>query len=309
VFIIAPLVCVLFLFLAGIQFVDHKNLPEMSFMRTFLPSTTSEVDTFVPANALEVPAPYNPFTEEGRAFWSSVVSMNFTPGIFDDCNKIAGGLEETRQLLPDKFLQSYIPFKKKVAAQLKKDHVGMEGTSLQYIKESLVLWNIISKVPYVKTVCETGFNTGEGTLLWLSSKPDVHVYSFDIGTHVYAKPLAEHIQNLYPGRHNITWGDSTETVPAFVEANPNVICDIIYVDGGHTYGISKEDFDNFAQLGYTGSIVFLDNYPDYRSTFMKDLGGMWEDNRRLENVLEVFKCSYGRKRSQGFSFGILTKLP
>ena len=133
------------------------------------------------------------------------------------------------------------------------------------------------------------------------------MYSFDLGHHPYAKPMAEQIQTLFPGRHNITWGDSTKTLPAFVAANPNVVCDIIFVDGGHTYAISKSDFDHFSKLGYSGSIVFLDNYPDYRMTFMQDLGGMWEDNRRLQNILEVFKCTYGRKLSQGFSFGILTK--
>ncbi|ELT94382.1 hypothetical protein CAPTEDRAFT_193008 [Capitella teleta] len=248
--------CLVFMVLiVGFQFVDQKKLTESSIVRAIMPTQDkSPLAPRAPANAGGVDFTYNPFTREGHSFWSSVVRMDITPGIFDDCNKIDGGLKSSRPM-PAMFYKTYDEYTKKLADISK----GMtrEGTSLAYPEESLVLWNIISKVPYIKTVCETGFNTGEGTVLWLTARPDVHVYSFDIGGHPYAKPMAKHVQELFPGRHNITWGDSTKTLPVFIKNNPGILCDIIYVDGGHTYGISKTDFENFSKRVLIISAAFV----------------------------------------------------
>ncbi|ELT90662.1 hypothetical protein CAPTEDRAFT_212787 [Capitella teleta] len=299
----------LFPFLWVLLFVGILLISKgLHFHESLLMTSSKEVlnvHPLAPINAKHVDLINNPFTLEGHMFWSSIVGMNITPGIFDDCRNLAGELT-SRHPLPKVFHDMYGPFKSKLKTVL-SDGKPPEGYSLKYKGESLVFWNIITRIPHIETVCETGFNTGSGTLLWLTAKPNVHVYSFDIGDHPYAKPMADYIQEQFPGRHNITWGDSTKTLPLFVKKNPRIQCDIIYVDGGHTYAVSKKDFENFSKLGYTGSVVILDNYPDYRLTFMKDLGGMWEDNRRLMNILEVFKCTYGRMRKQGFSFGLLTK--
>lgn len=182
-----------------------------------------------------------------------------------------------------------------------------EGSSLAYVEEARILWNIAHNIQTVGTVCETGFNTGEGTVLWLSAKPNIQVYSFDIGKHVYAQPAAKYIAEHFPGRHNITWGDSTKTLPRFIASKPRIKCDIMFIDGGHTYEAALSDFDNFAKIAHNGSIVILDNYPDYRQNFMQTLGYVWEMKRRHGELREVFKCFYGQKRKQGFSFGILNK--
>ena len=39
-------------------------------------------------------------------------------------------------------------------------------------------------------------------------------------------------------------GSSLETLPRFFKLNPHIKCDILSVDGGHTYKIAREDIIN-----------------------------------------------------------------
>lgn len=247
----------------------------------------------------------HPLTRDGNTYWSDIVGSQILPGIFQDCNILFPNRSKSR-MLPDIFYKVYDPFYTYMKEVLHGDR-RPEGSSLAYAEESMVYWNIAHRVPYIHTVCETGFNTGEGTVMWLSAKDSIKVYSFDIGQHSYARKMAAYIHEHFPGRHNITWGDSTKTLPTFSAANHKVKCDLVFIDGGHTYGVALADFNNFANMAYTGSIVILDNYPDTRLNFMTELGLVWEAKRRTGEIIEIFKCSYGRRRKQGFSVGILIK--
>ena len=62
-------------------------------------------------------------------------------------------------------------------------------------------------------------------------------------THVYARPMAQYLNETFPGRLYVHFGDSTVTVPQFIRENPNFRCDFILVDGGHTYEVAKADLE------------------------------------------------------------------
>ncbi|KAK2150229.1 hypothetical protein LSH36_417g04010 [Paralvinella palmiformis] len=156
----------------------------------------------------------------------------------------------------------------------------------------------------VKTICETGFNAGHSTFGWLTINPNAHVYTFDIGVHRYAKPMAKYIRSLHPERFTITWGDSRKTLPAFHRQHPEVSCDLIVIDGGHTTDICKADFFNFKQMASADSVVILDNYPQKSWKFNKILGDVWEWAKRNGEVSEIFRCHVDRKPSDfGLSVG------
>lgn len=135
-----------------------------------------------------------------------------------------------------------------------------EGHSNQVAKEMQTM-NQIAADPRIKTICETGFNGGHGTLRWLlHSNPQAHVYSFDIGVHGYSRPAAKFLEDTFPGRHTATWGDSTQTIPVFRLQHPEVKCNLIFVDGGHDYPVAVADLQNFMPMADPEyNIVMIDD--------------------------------------------------
>ena len=100
-----------------------------------------------------------------------------------------------------------------------------------------MLYYSVSRLPFVKRVCEIGFNAGHSTLLWLTASPNITVLSFDLGRWMYTKPMAKFLKERFPGRLLLILGDSTKTFPDH-SAMFRHRCDIISVDGGHTYDVA-----------------------------------------------------------------------
>ena len=151
---------------------------------------------------------------------------------------------------------------------------------------------------FVKTVCETGFNAGHSTLIWLLANPNAKVYSFDLNKHPCTEPMAHYLKNRFPDRFTVTFGDSTETLPAFRQENPHVTCDMMIADGGHTVDVASADFGNFYRMSNKKNIVFYDNHPD---RFY--IGTSWELLKRRGVLTEYFRCQYIRRNMHGFTFG------
>jgi len=132
--------------------------------------------------------------------------------------------------------------------------------------------DLVTKYQETTTVCETGFNLGHSSLLWLQANPRVKVISFDLGIHPYVKPSAEYINQYFPGRLTLIIGDSRETLPRFSKANPNIKCDLFFVDGGHENDIPQSDmFWAIAMLNKTNtnSRILIDDLhlPDVREVY------------------------------------------
>ena len=155
---------------------------------------------------------------------------------------------------------------------------------------------------FVKTVCETGFNAGHSTLIWLLANPNVKVYSFDLNRHPCTAPMADYIRKRFPDRFTITYGNSTETLPAFRRENPDVKCDMSIADGGHTVPIASSDLENFYQMSTKLNIVFYDNHPD-----RYEIGASWELLKRRGLLTEYFRCQYLERNMHGFTFGQYVK--
>ena len=92
---------------------------------------------------------------------------------------------------------------------------------------------------------------------WLSSKPGNRLTSFDLGVHNYTRPRAEYLAKIFPGQLFIIYGDSTKTVPAFHKTNPDVSCDIVVVDGGHSFENADKDISNMRYLTHPTFNVFV----------------------------------------------------
>ena len=110
--------------------------------------------------------------------------------------------------------------------------------------------------------------------------------------------MADYMKKRFPDRLTITYGDSTETLPAFRRQHPDVKCDLMIADGGHTSEIASSDFGHFYQMANRMNIVLYDNHPDFY-----DLGESWEVLKRRGVLYEYFRCQYIELKAHGFTFG------
>lgn len=107
-----------------------------------------------------------------------------------------------------------------------------------------------------ETVCEVGFNAGHSALLWLTAGAR-RVISFDIGSHAYSSHAISWLTARFPGRLQVTLGDSRDSVPTFSALWPDFRCNIVYIDGGHSEDAAAADIRNFHKLHNSSNHVLL----------------------------------------------------
>ena len=171
----------------------------------------------------------------------------------------------------------------------------------------------MARKDHVRTVCETGFNGGHSTYMWLTSHPSSKVMSFDLGDCPYAHKMAEYLASQFPNRLTVTFGDSTKTLPVFKEriklSEPDFRCDIIIIDGGHTYPVAKADMDNFRSLAVPGhTLVVLDDYPSSMFPFAYIGKVWWEETVQSKVISDLFSCT-SNHGDRGFSVGYYRVTP
>jgi predicted O-methyltransferase YrrM len=89
----------------------------------------------------------------------------------------------------------------------------------------------LARQPWIKTVCEVGFNWGGSSLLWLWTKPDLKVLAFDLMDKSYSWDALRWLQSTFPNRIEVIPGDSNRTLS---NHNFDVPCDLILVDAEHS---------------------------------------------------------------------------
>ena len=183
----------------------------------------------------------------------------------------------------------------------------LEGGTFSEKAQHLALHYMASRTN-VKTVCETGFNAGHSSFNYLTANSRVTVHSFDIGWHPYTKAMSTYLQSKFQNRLFVHFGDSTETVPQFRKENPDVVCDLIFVDGGHNYLAAVSDLLNLAAMANVadGNVIVFDDYPT-KWSFDQEFDQAWADIICWGYVREVFRCSSGPDR--GFVAGVVVQRP
>ena len=246
----------------------------------------------------------------GQQIWATKTSTEndiedqfyFLPKRLTDCDD----LFKSRRGKAFKYPASYDSMKRDFLAHLqlvlKKNKIkrltdGHTGNYEVQAKTNYVLANSSS----TKTVCETGFNAGHSTLQWLTGSTTATVYSFDYGSHVYGKSMASYLQSKFPGRLHMIWGNSFKTVPAFIRKNPDVRCDLIVVDGGHSYKNAYADLSNMRTLAKLGHTIFIVDDVDCRPAI--GVKRAWDQFYREWHIEEVFRCNFFTKRQKGFAVG------
>lgn len=143
------------------------------------------------------------------------------------------------------------------------------------------------QVPPRPKICQTGFNYGTSAAAFLCAEPTADLFSFDLGRHTYVQAAFEEVDKLFPGgRHTLILGDSQETLPTEVEKMQHSKwkkCDVVWVDGGHTFQVAFADLENFRTLARPGSLVMVDDCPRVGLAGIQAVELAWEATEGVEN--------------------------
>jgi len=108
-------------------------------------------------------------------------------------------------------------------------------------------------------VGEIGFHLGFSSFIFLQTIPEMHVISFDIGEYDYVKIAKKFIDEKFPNRHTLIYGDSKKTVPKFKKENPGLYFDFVLIDGGHDYKTAKTDIENMKMFSTKNTMLVMDD--------------------------------------------------
>jgi len=187
------------------------------------------------------------------------------------------------------------------------DKTGLSEGHSNQIQTEMAAMNNLASDSRVEIICETGFNGGHGTLRWLLHS-NATVYSFDIGTHNYSIPAAKFLFEKFPGRHIVNWGDSTETIPKFKEEHPDVKCNLIFVDGGHSFAVAEADLKNFGGMFNSSYNVLMIDDVMCRSNFCKGPNDAWDQLIQSGAAVQT-SASSAEGGERGFAYGKYTVQP
>lgn len=133
-------------------------------------------------------------------------------------------------------------------------HIGQKNTGQPEYFE-----NLLTGHSEIQNICEIGFNGGHSSEVFLRTREDTVVTSFDIMRHSYAEVGKEYIDLTYPGRHTLIEGNSLESVPQFAKEHSEVKFDLIFIDGGHRYPVPYWDIVNMRELAGSDTILVIDD--------------------------------------------------
>lgn len=113
----------------------------------------------------------------------------------------------------------------------------------------------IGKLNTSQNILEIGFNAGHSALIFLLANPSSKIYCFDICHHKYTKPCFDYLDRNFPGRLTLIEGRSVEKMSVFKNQFPDLMCDVVHIDGDHEMSNANGDF--FHSLAYAKYKAFL----------------------------------------------------
>ena len=134
----------------------------------------------------------------------------------------------------------------------------------------------------VETICEIGFNAGYSALFMALHNPRAKFFAFDVFYHNYSALALSTLQEFFPERDFLgIGGDSSASVPRFHRLFPDIKCNLLFIDGGHSTESLRKDIENMASLAnrsyhrvlvddtHIGNNLY-DEYNKFRTIYMEE---------------------------------------
>jgi len=206
-----------------------------------------------------------------------------------------------------KLLNNRLRFETSLVSFLREHDVRIgEGNCMDIPEQQQDLINL-TKIP-IRTIMEIGFNAGHSADVFLKNNPNSTLVSFDIGDHEYVHTAKRYIDLHYPNRHTLILGDSTVTIPQYVEQNNNKNFDVIFIDGGHEYATARADLLNCRKLSHTNTLVLLDDTiykKEWEVEYTIGPTNAWVELLNDHSLIELGRKEY--RLGRGMSWGKYTK--
>jgi predicted O-methyltransferase YrrM len=135
---------------------------------------------------------------------------------------------------------------------------GCDETQLAHLAQ-------LARLPGIRSIAEIGFNAGVSSFNFLDANHKATVYSFELGDFGYRTAAKWHLDKMFPRRHRLILGDSVRTVPQFHVRNPQLLFDLIFIDGGHVYDIAMADLRNMRCYAHAGTVLVMDDITPWKA--------------------------------------------
>jgi hypothetical protein len=115
--------------------------------------------------------------------------------------------------------------------------------------------------PNTSTYCEIGMNGGHSLAAMLLANPNVIAHVFDLFKWRYSSLVANILNTTFRGRVSFYPGYSHHTLPKFTAASrlAGLTCDVMLVDGGHTFRAAHLDIEELQAVATSTTRVVLDD--------------------------------------------------
>lgn len=125
----------------------------------------------------------------------------------------------------------------------------LEGHSAYYFDKIKILQEYVDD-ERVEVICEIGLNSGHGAINFLTTNPTARLMSFDIMLHNYTPQVINWLYEKFPTRDMLfVAGNTMKSLAALAKRHSNEgLCNIIFIDGGHTRDILINDIMTMKDL-------------------------------------------------------------
>jgi hypothetical protein len=176
-----------------------------------------------------------------------------------------------------------------VQPKFAEGHSGQWPFQMQF---NFALSSLFAELSPRFQVCEVGFNLGHSAHTWLLSSNHTNVLSFSLDT-PHARVIADYLNRRYNDRLSMVWGNTMSTLPQFDIRNPEVKCDLMFVDGGHQYQFAFSDLNHMRLLARRGlNIVVFDDSP-CEAPFCVGPNNAWDTCVRGHLLKQLSQCPMG----------------
>lgn len=151
--------------------------------------------------------------------------------------------------------------------------------------------NLFHFAKEAENILEIGFNAGHSCLIFLLANDTSKIQLFDIGRTLYSKLCFNYLNEQFPGRLSICWGNSIDTIPKFYQQNPDTKFDLFHIDGCHYDTFVFMDIMNCRNMAKVKNVMFSDDDQMEQVYFINRKLTM-EGYIRPVPALETFYCKH-----------------